>query len=92
VSFLVRLYLRSSRFSLTFYFLHYLMIGWPLAILAQITGRNSISALMGAYPALITGLAGLAFLETLLLLWEKHESKYSLEWWLAATTSRLMRR
>lgn len=92
VSFLVRLYVRSSRFSLTFYFLHYLMIGWPLAIMTQITGRDSISTLMGAFPALMVGLAGLAFLETLLLLWEKHGSKYSLEWCLAAITSHLMKR
>jgi uncharacterized membrane protein len=88
VSFLVRLYVRSSRFSLTFYFLHYLMIGWPLMIAAQITGRDTIAALMGAYPALTAGLAGLVFLETLLFLWEKHGARYSLEWCLAAITSK----
>ncbi|HEY5521662.1 MAG TPA: hypothetical protein VIK21_00640, partial [Desulfuromonadaceae bacterium] len=92
VSFLVRLYVRTSRFSLTFYFLHYLMIGWPLMIVAQITGRNAISTLMGAFPALLAGLAGLALLEMLLLLWQKHGSKYSLEWCLAAITSHLMKR
>ena len=92
VSFLVRLYVRTSRFSLMFYFLHYLMIGWPLMIVAQITGRNAISTLMGAFPALLAGLAGLALLEMLLLLWQKHGSKYSLEWCLAAITSHLMKR
>ncbi|TFG91888.1 MAG: DUF1624 domain-containing protein [Syntrophobacterales bacterium] len=92
VSFLVRLYVRSSRFSLTFYFLHYLMIGWPLMIVAQITGRDAISALMGPFPALLSGLAALALLEVLLLLWEKHGSKYSLEWWLTAITSHLTKR
>jgi len=51
------------------------MIGWPLAIMAQITCRDSISTLMGAFPALMVELAGLAFLETLLLLWENHGSK-----------------
>ncbi len=91
-SFLVRLYCRSSRFSLTFYFLHYLIIGWPLMIVAQITGRNAISTLMGAYPALLAGLVGLAFLETLLFLWEKHGARYSLEWCLAAITSHVMKR
>jgi len=74
-----------------FYFLHYLMIGCRWRSWAD-PRRNSISSADGSYPALITGLGRLAFLETLLLLWEKHESKYSLEWWLCGTTSRLMRR
>ena len=92
VSLLGRLYLRTSRFALTFYFLHYLLIGWPLMSTAQITGRNAVAALMGAFPALMVGLAGLAFLETLLYLWERHGSKYSLEWCLAAVSLHLMKR
>jgi uncharacterized membrane protein len=91
VGFFVGLYTRSSRFSLTLYFLHYLLIGWPLAIVSRISGRDSISALMGAYPALAAGLAGLVFLEMLLFLWEKHGSNYSLEWCLKAITARLMK-
>jgi uncharacterized membrane protein len=92
VSFLVSLYKRASRFSLTFYFMHYLFIGWPLAIIALLTGRHFKYALLDTYPALIVGLAGLTLLQVILYLWEKYGSKYSLEWWLSALTSRLTKR
>ncbi|MHB8770624.1 MAG: heparan-alpha-glucosaminide N-acetyltransferase domain-containing protein [Syntrophales bacterium] len=87
VTFLVGLYNRTSRFSLTFYFLHYLLIGWPLMIATQIAGRNT--ALLGAAPSFLAGVAGLVFLETLLYVWEKRGARYSLEWWLGAITARL---
>jgi hypothetical protein len=89
VSFLVGLYNRASRFSLTFYFLHYLLIGWPLAIVAVLTGRYLKYALLDTFPALLAGLAGLALLQIILFLWEKRGSKYSLEWWLSTITTRL---
>lgn len=88
-SFLFGLYNRSSRFSLTLYFLHYLLIGWPLAIIAVLTGRYLKYALLDTFPALLAGLAGLVLLQLILYLWEKHGSKYSLEWWLSNITSRL---
>ena len=89
IRFLVGLYLRASRSSLTFYFLHFLLIGWPLAVILLITGRNLKYASLSAFPAVLAGLAGVTLLQLLLFFWEKHGSKYSLEWWLGAITSRL---
>jgi uncharacterized membrane protein len=91
ISLLVGLYLRTSRSSLTFYFLHYLLIGWPLAIILLTTGRHVKYAFLGAFPALLAGLAGVAVLQILLLVWEKCGSKYSLEWWLSAITARFVK-
>jgi uncharacterized membrane protein len=87
ISFLQCLYNRTSRFSLTFYFLHYLLIGWPLATVAWITGRSSVAALLGAWPAFLAGLLGLVLLQVLLFFWEKGGAKYSLEWLLLAIMS-----
>lgn len=84
----VGIYNRSSRFSLTFYFLHYLIIGWPLAVVHLVSGRNPHGGLMGIAPALACGVAGLVFLELLLFAWERHGSKYSLEWFLGSLTRR----
>ena len=89
ISFLVGLYVRTSRSSLTFYFLHYLLIGWTIAIILLTTGRNVKYDFLGAAPAVLAGLAGLTLLQLLLFFWEKHGSKYLLEWWLLAITSRL---
>jgi uncharacterized membrane protein len=89
ISFLLGLYIRTSRFSLTFYFLHYLLIGWPLTIAAWMTGRSAVAALMGAWPSFLAGLVGLVFLQVLLLYWEKGGAKYSLEWLLVAIMSHL---
>jgi hypothetical protein len=89
ISFLQGLYIRTSRFSLTFYFLHYLLIGWPLAIVGWVTGRSAVAALLGAWPAFLAGLVGLVLLQVLLFFWEKGGAKYSLEWLLVAIMSHL---
>jgi Heparan-alpha-glucosaminide N-acetyltransferase, catalytic len=89
---LVRISIRTSRFSLTFYFVHYLMIGWPMAAVALFTGRQHVTSLMGDLPALATGVAGLVLLEALLFQWEKRGGRWSLEWLLGALASRLGRR
>jgi hypothetical protein len=86
-----RLYNRTSRFSLTFYFLHYLLIGWSLAVVYAATGEYRIFDLMGAWPALACGVAAVIFLELLLAVWERHGGRYSLEWTLALLTTRLVR-
>ena len=89
--FMTSLYNRTSRFSLTFYFLHYQLIGWTLAIIYVITGKTRMFDLMGAWSALICGLAALVFLELLLAIWERHGGRYSLEWILAVLTARFVR-
>ena len=85
-----RLFTRTSNFSLTFYFLHYLLIGWPLAILYLITGRYQMSDLMGAMPAFLCGLGAVALLEILIFFWGKAGSRYSLEWILSRLTARVV--
>jgi len=82
-----RLFIQTSNFSLTFYFLHYMLIGWPLGILYLITGKYMMGDLMGAVPALLCGLGAVASLEILIFFWGKADSRYSLEWFLARLTT-----
>ena len=42
IGFFHRLFNRTSRYSLTFYFLHYQLIGWPLLIVYALTGAYLI--------------------------------------------------
>jgi uncharacterized membrane protein len=88
MSFIVRVYNLASRSSLTFYFLHYLLIGWPLVLIYLLTGKYYKYALLGAIPALLWGLAAVILLVLLLGFWGKHKNKYSLEWFLNAITKR----
>ncbi len=77
---------RTSGFSLSFYFLHYMLIGWTLGVIWFITGNYYITNLMGSIPALLCGIAGVVLLETIFYFWEKHKAKYSLEWFLGMIT------
>ena len=86
-----RQFKRTSRASLTFYFLHYLLIGWPLLIIYLMTGEYLIFDLMGAWPAFFCGLVAVTLLELLLVYWERWDNKYSLEWFLVVLTVRLVR-
>lgn len=86
LGFLGRVFIQTSNFSLTFYFLHYILLGWSLAILYLITGKYMLSDLMGTAPALLCGLAAVALLEVLLYFWGKAGAKYSLEWFLTRLT------
>jgi len=78
----------TSNSSLTFYFLHYLLIGWPLALIYVFSGKYYIYNLMGSLPAFVCGLAAVGLLGVGLKIWEKHGSKYKLEWFLDALTRR----
>ena len=88
LSLIVRIENRISRASLTFYFLHYLLIGWPLVLIYLLTGKYYKYALMGAIPALLYGFASVILLFLILVFWGKHKNKYSLEWLLDAITKR----
>jgi hypothetical protein len=72
----------ASRSFLTFYFLHYLLIGWPLALIYVLTGGYYKYDLLGAYNALLAGFIAVTLLVSLLKLWGKNKNKYSLEWFL----------
>jgi magnesium-transporting ATPase (P-type) len=87
-SFIMRVYNRTSGFSLTFYFMHYMLIGWTLAVVWFITGKYYMTDLMGSIPALFCGIAAVILLELILAFWEKRRGKYSLEWFLGALTQR----
>lgn len=77
---------RTSGFSLSFYFLHYMLIGWTLGVVWFITGKYYMTDLMGSIPALLCGIAGVVLLETIFYFWEKRRGKYSLEWFLGMIT------
>jgi len=76
---LVTWYKRLSRYSLTVYFLHWLLICWPLWIIYFVTGRFLGHDLMGALPAFLLGLAGVALFLVGLRAWDRSGGKYSLE-------------
>jgi uncharacterized membrane protein len=80
--FFARIFNLASRSSLTFYFLHYLLIGWSLALIYVLTGRCYKYDLLGAYNALLAGFIAVTLLVSLLKLWGKNKNKYSLEWFL----------
>lgn len=80
------IFTRISRSGLTFYFAHYLLIGWPLAIVHFFTGKYRIYNLMGAWPAFVCGITAACLLVLLLAIWEKLGGRYKLEWLLAALT------
>ncbi len=86
LSFIVRVYNRTSGFSLSFYFMHYMLIGWTLAVVWLITGNYYMTDLMGSWSALLCGATAVVLLETLLFFWEKKKGKYSLEWFLGMIT------
>lgn len=88
VSYMVHISNLTSRSSLTFYFLHYLLIGWPLVLIYLLTGKYYKYALLGAIPALLCGFAAVILLVLLLVFWGKHKNQYSLEWFLDAITKR----
>ncbi|HMK66153.1 MAG TPA: heparan-alpha-glucosaminide N-acetyltransferase domain-containing protein [Thermodesulfobacteriota bacterium] len=80
MGFIVQMYIRTSSFSLTFYFLHYLLIGWPLALIYFITGKHYAGNLMGETAALFIGLTGVMVLEAIIFYWKKRGSIGSMEW------------
>ena len=91
IGFFHRLFNRTSRYSLTFYFLHYQLIGWSLLIVYALTGAYLLFDFMDAWPALLSGLVAVTFLAWLLVLWERHGGKYSLEWLLAVLTAQVVK-
>ena len=88
---IARVFTRTSRFSLSFYFIHYLLLGWPLIAIYVFTGKYLIENLMGFWPAVICGLAAVLAIELWLVRWEKLKAKFSLEWFLGFLTFALIR-
>lgn len=85
-----RLFSRTSNFSLTFYFLHYMLLAWPFATLYLITGKYMLGDLMDPILAILCGVVSVALLEILIFYWGKADSRYSLEWFLVKLTKRVV--
>ena len=83
------IFTRTSHSSLTFYFLHYLPIGWTLAIADLVWGGKHIYNLCGVIPAFLSGLVAVTVLYGLIEAWQRHGGKFTLEWCLYAMTKRL---
>jgi uncharacterized membrane protein len=83
---LVGWFKRLSRYSLSVYFLHWLLVCWPLWIIYFITGRFLGQDAMGPLPAFFLGLAGVALFLVGLRAWERRGGIYSLEWGLRKIT------
>ncbi|MEE9910258.1 MAG: DUF1624 domain-containing protein [Deltaproteobacteria bacterium] len=88
IGFFAGIFTDISHSSLTFYFLHYLLIGWPLAVIYVFSGKYYIYNLMGSLPAFICGLAAVGLLIAGLRIWERLGGKYKLEWFLDALIRR----
>lgn len=88
---IAQVFRRTSNSSLSFYFMHYMLLGWPLALTYAITGRYPISDFMGAIPALMCGTGAIVAMYLLLVYWERHDSKWNLEGFLAILTSRVVK-
>ncbi len=89
-----RFFVRASHFALTFYFLHYLFMGWLLLAIYLATGKyprmeGNYYNPMGVYPALLCGIGVVALLGIAIFFWERKGAKYSMEWILAELTARL---
>lgn len=83
--------IRTSKYSLSFYVGHYVLIGWPLAVVYAFTGQYLIEDLMGPAPALLCGLAAVVVLEAMLIHWDRTRSTFNLESLLARIMTRVVK-
>lgn len=85
----LRRYLRRlSRYSLTIYVLHHILIFWPLWIMGWAAGSRTMfyEHLCSPLAAFIAGAAFLGSLAVLLERWDRARGRWSLEWILARAT------
>jgi len=82
------IFTQISHSSLTFYFLHYLLIGWTLALVYVFSGKYCIYNLLGSLPAFICGLTAVGLLGFVLRIWTRRGGKYMLEWFLGTLIRR----
>jgi len=88
IGFFAGIFTSISHSSLTFYFLHGLLIGWPLALIYVFSSKYYLYNLMEAIPAFACGLTAVVLLALGLGKWDKMGGKYKLEWFLAALIRR----
>ena len=71
---------RLSRYSLTVYFVHYLLLAWPLWIAFLVSGQFLVQKAMGPLPAFACGVLALLLLHRLTLWLDRNAGAFSLEW------------
>jgi uncharacterized membrane protein len=82
---------RLSRYSLTVYFMHYVLLAWPLWIGYLASGEFLIQKAMSPLPAFACGVFALMVLHRLMLWLDRKQGIFSLEWCLAMLVLRFAR-
>lgn len=82
---------RMSRYSLTVYFVHYVLLAWPLWIAYLFCGQFLVQKAMGPVPAFACGAFALLVLHRLMLWWDRNGGIFSLEWCLGVLVKRFAR-
>lgn len=82
---------RMSRYSLSVYFIHYILLTWPLWIAYLFCGRFLVQQAMGPLPAFACGVFALFVLDRLTLWWDRNAGLFSLEWFLIMLVKRCAR-
>ena len=75
---------RYSRFSLTTYIVHHAVLVWPLLLAATLSGKADpwfyFENACGTPVALVLAVVFIALFYALIVVWDRHGSRYSLEW------------
>ena len=82
---------RVGQASLSIYFIHYLLIAWPLRLASWQAGRNLEGHFVSAWTALAVGLAVVIGMQPLLAAWAGRGFPYGLEWCMAQATGKARR-
>lgn len=81
---------RFSRYALTAYVMHHAVMVWPILLAANYTGRPDhwyyYGDVVPAAYALALSLLFILLFYGLIVLWDKHEGRYSFEWLLQRLT------
>lgn len=77
-SFIAKIFLRTSNYSLSYYFMHYLVIDIPIIVLSFFD--IDIFQSFGTPTVILLTIAGLAMLQVMVIFFNKYKGKYSLEW------------
>lgn len=79
---------RMSRYSLTVYFVHYVLLTWPLWIAYLFCGEFLVQKAMGPVPAFACGIIAVLVLHRLIHWWDRNNGRFSLEWCLGMLVMR----
>ncbi len=77
--FIAKIFLRTSNYSLSFYFVHYLILDLPIIGLDYYFDIDIVQSL-GTVSVIIAAIVALSILQIMVILFNKYNGKYSLEW------------